>query len=476
MLMADLRQHDGEGCGRDWQPWLVAQTLVVGGGPAGFAPLVAASKSGRLDAVLARGVVIVERGPTVGGGRIGDYLISSDSAAEAFLSAVIGNPDPRLAVLADHPATRAIEPFRGEAVPLPLVGDFMAMIGAALARIVHASPASRVITGCEVLYSRRDHSGVWRSRLRRLSDGVEADCISRQLVVAAGGRQAEQRLCNEQVIGEPLLPRYQDRVVQSDEVLTAAGLARLANRLADKPQPKVAIVGGSTSAVAVAHALLNRTALDLGPGGVTILHRRPLRVFYPSADAALAEGYSEFGPDDICPISGFVYRLAGFRLDSRELVMRLRGIGGRPAEPRLVSHRLDHESTASSRAVLDAADSIVACLGYAPAALPLHAADGSRIALSCAYDAPLVDGQCRVMDAGGRPVEGVYGIGLAAGFVPRGRLGGEPSFSGQANGLWLWQNDVGALIAEAMLGHFEAARDAGPALCPQTFRFIQADT
>ena len=31
------------------------------------------------------------------------------------------------------------------------------------------------------------------------------------------------------------------------------------------------------------------------------------------------------------------------------------------------------------------------------------------------------------------------------------RLGGEKSFRGQANGLWLWQNDVGAMIADAIL-------------------------
>jgi hypothetical protein len=30
-------------------------------------------------------------------------------------------------------------------------------------------------------------------------------------------------------------------------------------------------------------------------------------------------------------------------------------------------------------------------------------------------------------------------------------LGGEPSFRGQANGLWLWQSDVGGLIVDAIL-------------------------
>ena len=46
---------------------------------------------------------------------------------------------------------------------------------------------------------------------------------------------------------------------------------------------------------------------------------------------------------------------------------------------------------------------------------------------------------------------GAFGIGLAAGFVPWGRLGGEPSFRGKANGLWLWQNDVGQMIVDQVL-------------------------
>ena len=65
--------------------------------------------------------------------------------------------------------------------------------------------------------------------------------------------------------------------------------------------------------------------------------------------------------------------------------------------------------------------------------------------------ARLVDNYCRVVDAGGSPLPHLFAIGLAAGFVPYGKLGGEKSFRGQANGLWLWQNDVGAMIADAIL-------------------------
>ena len=44
----------------------------------------------------------------------------------------------------------------------------------------------------------------------------------------------------------------------------------------------------------------------------------------------------------------------------------------------------------------------------------------------------MVDRHCRIVDASGAAIPGLYGIGLAAGFVPWGKLGGEASFSGQA--------------------------------------------
>ena len=63
----------------------------------------------------------------------------------------------------------------------------------------------------------------------------------------------------------------------------------------------------------------------------------------------------------------------------------------------------------------------------------------------------MVDRHCRILDASGAAIPGLFGIGLAAGFVPWGRLGGEASFRGQANGLWLWQNDVGQMIVDQLL-------------------------
>ena len=83
---------------------------------------------------------------------------------------------------------------------------------------------------------------------------------------------------------------------------------------------------------------------------------------------------------------------------------------------------------------------------------PVFDRDGSGIVLGgSSLAAPMVDRDCRVLDAAGTPIANVMGLGLSAGFVPHGTLGGEPSFRGQTNGIWLWQNGVGAMIVNALL-------------------------
>ena len=430
----------------------VTGLAIIGGGPAGLAPLLAAHRHGRLDELLDRGLVIVEQGDTLGQGDLGRYAINSDSTGRTFADCLEGPHDTALTSLKSHPLAIEIASAGDAAVPLALVGRFMRLVGETVGAMVAAHPNCAVLTRHRVSSVQRAAAG-WIVTVRD-RDGQPGRAIAvRDVVSATGAAQPVSRLADETVAGLRLATVGRDRLLQSGDVLTEAGLHAVAARLAGRPDPRVAIVGGSTSAVATAHALLHRLpSVAFAPGALTLLHRRPLRVTYASAEAARAEGDLDFSDDDICPVSGRVFRLGGFRLDSRDLVMQARGIGGRPTEKRLALHLLGSDD-AEARRVLSRADLVIAAFGYRPRAIPVFGTDGSPIALHSANNptAPLVDGRCRILDRGGRPVPNLFGIGLAAGFVPHGRLGGEASFVGQANGLWLWQNDVGLLIVDAVL-------------------------
>ncbi len=439
----------------------IASVVVIGGGPAGTALLTAATKQNRLPDLARSGLVIVERDSVIGRGRLGSYAITSDSTATTFLTAVKDNVHPEIAALEQHPVGRGVRAYADSAgVPLADAGPLLQATGERLGAIVSANGGT-ILTGHEAIAATRLSDGDWAVRLRRLADGAEVVQRSRSIVIATGGHQPIDRLATQRVAGIALADSLGNRLVQSDDILSAGGMARVEALIAGKRAPRIAIIGGSTSAIATIVKLLRvQPSLPLGAGAITLLHRRPLRPFYPSAEAALAEGFTDFTSDDICPVSGFVYRLAGFRLEARDLVLRMLGVDGRTPDPRVQTHLVTGDEDARAQAHLLAADIVIAALGYRPHALPLFEADGRRIALAAESGAAMVDRHCRVVGSDGQPIAGAYGIGLAAGFVPWGRLGGEASFRGQANGLWQWQNDVGAMIVEQVLGALSSGDQA----------------
>jgi hypothetical protein len=428
--------------------------LIVGAGPGGLAPLFAAAHAGNLRDLLNGGVTILERGTTVGPGELGRYAIRSDSAAEAFLDVVMRTTEPALAALQSHPTVTSIAGSIGGPIPLTQAGGYLNLIGETMCTLVDTSAKGAVLRQHRALYAKRLGPHLWSTRVRSEQTWAERDLYSTSLVLATGASQPISRLYSERVAGVPLLPLYEKKLVQTGDVLTHEGLAKARQRLQGVANPKVVVIGGSTSAGSAARVLLAELPPGtFGEGSVTLMHRRPLRIFYNSAEEALADGYTEFGPQDICQVSGRVYRLAGFRLDTREMIMQARGIGGRPAEPRLRLHLLSEESNSEARRLLDEADLVVAGLGYRPRALRIYESDDTPLSLMAENDAmrPMVDDECRMLDASGAPIEGLYGIGLASGFVPSGALGGEQSFRGQANSLWLWQHDQGLKIVHAIL-------------------------
>jgi hypothetical protein len=434
-------------------------TVVIGGGPAGTAMLTAASKRGMLVPLVEAGLAIVERRPQLGPGELGEYAIRSDTTAETFLSAVRDNPHAEIAALADHPAARRVERHVGAlGAPLADAAPLLAATADRLRGIV-AAHGGAVLAGHEATQVRRTAGGDWATGVRD-GAGATRTLVSRNVVVATGGYQTDAQIAAACVAGAPLGGLAGRRLIRSDALLRQGGLEQVHARLRRCPSPRIAIVGASTSAIAAAVLLLKaQPAFALGAGALTIVHRQPLKPFYPTIAAAHADGFRDFDETDVCPVSGFVLRLGGLRLESRELVLRMLALGGRTPDPRVATHRIAGAVDPVAQRIVADADLVVGALGYRPRATTFLDVDGASIALAHQAGRPMVDRHCRILDAEDRPLPGAYGIGLAAGFVPWGRLGGEASFRGQANGLWLWQNDVGQMIVDQLLG--PAAGQAG---------------
>ncbi|WP_160171332.1 DegT/DnrJ/EryC1/StrS family aminotransferase [Kozakia baliensis] len=430
--------------------------VIVGGGPAGLAPLLAAAKSGDLPKLLEKGLCLIERSSKVGAGRLGKYIITSDSSAATFLSCIQDCPVPELAELVSHPIAMEIASAGIDCIPLTLAASFMDLIGETLTKLINSYPSSLVLTDTELTNLRRREDGSWSVNIRLLRSEQTMTLNASAVLMSTGAIQSQERLCQEMVSGKPLLPAFGKKLVQSDDFLSHGIFDDTIAGLENIEKPHVVIVGGSTSAMSCARHILRAFDERHIDGRITMLHRNELKVFYPSVEAASSEGYTEFNEDDICPLSGFVHRFGGFRFESRMLAKRLLGIGNEAPELRVTLYRLEGEPKADEEAwqIMENADLIVACLGYRPSAaivlnsddtiMPLQANDSSS---------PMVNDKCSIMDQNHEEIPGLFGIGLAAGFRPPPSMGGERSFNGQVNGLWLWQNDVGRMVAQRMIEH-----------------------
>jgi hypothetical protein len=171
---------------------------------------------------------------------------------------------------------------------------------------------------------------------------------------------------------------------------------------------------------------------------------------YPNTKKeALAQGYTDFSEEDICPITKKVYRLAGLRMDGRELYMQMIGLSGSTPKTRVKLHIIK-DDLAELEEEIQSSTLIVLAFGYAFNIFPIYDCSGLRMKLAGETTKHWVNEKCEVLDCEGKVVPNLYATGLATGFIPRGELGGELSFSGQTNGIWYYQYAIAERIIKQL--------------------------
>lgn len=434
-------------------------SLIVGAGPGGTGPLVWAAQNGRLGAWLGAGVAMLDRSGSIGG-TIGRYIVNSDSLGTVYLEC-LDAPAARdlFAPLRVEAATRELETMRYALPPLTLVGQYLHRFGSLLQKIMSHYSNSEFLPHTEVRALHLREGGTVAAEAAE-PDGSISFVEARTAIVALGGRQDMAAYLGPQLMpGVRLADAELDKIMPSDALLTKEGLARASAVLDRARSRRVVILGGSHSAFSAAWVLTHlMPEIHFGAGEIFILLRRPPRIFYWTREEAQADGYTVTGRD-VCPRTRRVNRLGGLRGDGRELWRRLARRPGTEPEERVAMIPLSrtHFSPASLRHLLDDAALIVPAFGYSAATLPVFDPGGRRLRLRADYGGPAVGRDARVLLADGGRLPNVFGIGLASGYRPWGHMGGELSFDGQANSLWLYQNDIGAVVFQGVCECLEAA-------------------
>ena len=423
-------------------------TLILGGGPGGMGPLIHAAGTGALDSWLEAGVMLVERGETLRG-TLGRYLINSDSLGGAYLEC-LQSPHAQgvFGTVIGHSAATDLAAWRNSFPPLALVDAYLSRLGGSLRRALAARRPSGVLLQTQ---ARAIHLRPKAGVLVELegADGKITFESARTVVVALGGRPLAESSSLWRLPAEISPDTIQpERVISSDRLLTAEGLDHAAQLLAASKVKRVVVIGGSHSAFSSAWVLTRHLPRGtFAPGGIVLLARGQPRIFYESLAAAAADGYAA-SEADVCPRTERVNRFAGLRGDGREMWRSITRRPGATADPRIELALLDGQDFQRARLqpLFDEAALIVLATGYRSRTVPVYDQRGNRLQLMADQDGPAAGPDARLLQANGEPLDDVFSIGLGNGFRPSESMGGEPSFAGQANSLWLYQNDIGAAV------------------------------
>lgn len=441
-------------------------TAIIGGGPAGTGPLIygAGEQQDLLAKWLDKGVAIVEKGDSLCAGRLINYRINSNSLGEQFLDFLNKAQGASVFKQASNCAQQHTIAEQGQTVvALQTVGQFLQQAGEDLQHLIASYSASQVLFGEQATGIRQTESGLFEVNLQRANQ-ERSQILAENVLVATGGQSVASHSVGRKIISLCEQHRSGNRagtlpmMTHSEALLTDAGRLSAELWLEDFDAPQVLIIGGSHSAFSAAWTLLNNLDEEFefndpdGDGGqIHMLHRGPMRVFYESRTQAEAEGYHAFGTQDICPVTGHVFEIAGLRGDARTLYRDIAGLSGAAQEHRVMLHQIDAEN--ATMAALEALnidwsaiELVVFANGYQLPAVSLTNPLGKTIPLLGEYTGRYVDDKCRVLDTKGSAIPGLYAMGMATGYLPTKLSTGEPSFNGKDNSVWLCQNDLGALL------------------------------
>jgi hypothetical protein len=107
---------------------------------------------------------------------------------------------------------------------------------------------------------------------------------------------------------------------------------------------------------------------------------------------------------------------------------------------------------ATAAEALDRAGAVVAAVGYEANLPQIRWADGRPIQLATTESGLQVTEQARLVSTEGTELPQLLAFGLGAGQHATGILAGEPSYAGRLDAVRLYQDEVGGIVLDSLLG------------------------
>lgn len=369
---------------------------IIGGGPAGCGLLTCAALQGEYESLLHKRVVLFDAKSQLGNGATASYTnVRSNSHGCA-----LWDPFDKLDIEPFDPSLNV-----DEVIPMRDMSRLLSDVGTWHHHRLDKHPESDVHLATKVDHIQEEPDGTYRIRYRDANGERGGRNVRAQNVCVCTG-------------GTPVVPTAFPSVLHAEDYFQGTAT----------PQPgTVAIVGYSHSAFALADLWVKicpeSTITFVRQTG----RRGPPLIYFPTTQDAIAAPYA-FEPADVCPETDRVHRFGGLRGDARRFALEH---DFAVAEVGMVSP--DHfEHT------------VVAC-GYRLREMAMVDRHGNALRPSTSSSGTSVDADGRLFAD-----HNVFAFGLGSGLRPNDDTGGEPSCSRRADGVWLYQHTVGALILRAL--------------------------
>lgn len=417
--------------------------IIIGGGPAGTGILFKALKDNSFDSLLDKGLAIVEKSCELMIGNLSKYHVNSDTLSSVFLECIEGDTVKKINAKSLNKEIEAIKSYEGRPIPLYCLKEYFTKLGQLLIAKIQAHPNCDVFLNTCVNEINQNNSKEFTITINnKLINGAH-------ILIATGGSPSSKsnyKWSKDRIFS---LDKYKAKMVHSDDLIKGELDQAIIETI--KKDSTIVILGGGHSGFSSAHYLLNQISnLPVSDHAIKIYSNKPVKIFFNSKQEAMEHGYYDFNDNDFCTITQRLYRLAGLRMDGRTLYMNMLGLKNENMEKRAVL-KLPTDDQDTFLEDIENATYIIQSLGYTFNILPVNTNEGRPVSFEGTKTGRWVNDLCQLLGPDNKPIENLYACGLAAGFLPSGSFGGEPSFEGQTNGIWYYQNIIAGIVLQQVI-------------------------
>jgi hypothetical protein len=459
------------------RPNTQCHAVLCGAGASGTGLLIAAAQHGFLDVLAEQGGIVAYEKSDNTGGMLANTRIPSNSFASVFVECLpglkryFGANCPQIQELEAAPEVKAITGIGRDALELTIVGAYLKKLGSLIWD--RASQVSKCELNLEheivAIQLLGGDAGI-EVTARSKHGAIITTCRSKKVIISMGGVQDLDVIETIPIYNTVTMALCRSKLIPSHTVVQRPGavtqmlldnLSKLSPTVVEKkvqevtnPNKKqkmtnattntltaknpVVIVGGSHSAWAAAFNFLNKISRDveLEEGSIVILHRSPIRMYYGSLEEAETAGYKVDPIKDVCPLTGRVNRYGGLRYHVNILAQ---SVVLAESEKRIKCvHMGAQADQAAIEQLFNDAVLVVAAIGYAARVPTIVDAHGATVTLQSTFGQLTTNakGQCSNQD--GVLLPNVLAYGLGAGQFSNPEVGGEASFAGRVDGVWLY--------------------------------------